>query len=170
MYTRLFRYKTTLTVPKATLKGIGAMGLDSSTVVDLFTRGSQASLMLEHFVASELGYEHVGKTGAPYDMLGPEGRLEMRLAHAGRPVAFSQSSMRGAGRKFVKKGFLERTRELAGFLVVSTARFPEITIFEISAAEVIDLYKRNALGSSGNLSNTLFLQLREELSGGRPVR
>jgi hypothetical protein len=125
-----------------------------------FQDGRRASFIVERRLAYEYLQGRIADSeGAGYDVFDKSGKKwEVRCLTRGG-MYFCPSYMKGSGRKFEEKGFLEKLDEIEGYLVGRITHFPEVPIYEIGKDQVYKWWKSGKLGTTSEVS----LKKAEEL-------
>ena len=125
-----------------------------------FTDGRRVSFLLERRIAYEvLNGTLASSEGAGYDVLDQQGRKwEVRSISSGG-IYFCPSYMVGSGRSFNEPGFLEKLREIEGYIVFDIEEFPSIPYWIIPRDTVSNWWASGALGTSTKISRPKALNL-----------
>lgn len=127
--------------------------IPSADAVTYFQDGRRASFIVERRLAYEyLGGRIAESEGAGYDVFDKYGKKWEVRCLTRRGMYFCPSYMKGSGRKFEEKGFLEKLDEIEGYLVGRITNFPEVPIFEIKKDKVLKWWKSGELGTSSDIS------------------
>ena len=97
--------------------------------------------------------------GAGYDLLDSQGRKwEVRSVTRGG-IYFCPSYMVGSGRSFNEPGFLEKLKEIEGYIVSDVELFPNIPFWILPKAIVESWWRNRKLGAGTKISRSVALQL-----------
>src|SRR3989339_93837 len=101
-----------------------ALKITKDEVKEYFTDGRRISFLLERRLAREvLKGKLAPSEGAGFDLIDFEGnKWEVRSISKGG-IYFCPSYMVGSGRKFTKKGFLEKISEIKGYIISDIESF-----------------------------------------------
>lgn len=137
-----------------------ALKIKESDVISYFTDGRRVSFILERRLAYEiLKGKLASNEGAGYDLLDSNGnKWEVRSISKGG-IYFCPSYMVGSGRSFELKGFLNKLKEIKGYIISDIASFPEIHFWIIPVEQVIKWWKSGQLGKTTKISQEKALQL-----------
>lgn len=153
--------KTTSRILSWDIKEIAnALKITEEKVTAYFTDGRRVSFILERRLAREILHGTLAPSeGAGFDLLDSKGgKWEVRSISKGG-IYFSPSYMVGSGRSFKKKGFLEKLKEIEGYIISDIESFPEIPFWIISKELVLKRWKEGELGSKTKISRTKALKL-----------
>lgn len=125
-----------------------------------FTDGRRVSFLLERRIAYEaLNGSLAPSEGAGYDVLDANGgKWEVRSVSKGG-VYFCPSYMVGSGRRFEEQGFLEKLRDIEGYVVSDIEEFPKVPYWLIPAHTVSEWWSRRYLGTTTKISRRTALVL-----------
>ena len=125
-----------------------------------FTDGRRVSFLLERRIAYEvLNGTLAPSEGAGYDVIDSEGfKWEVRSITKGG-IYFCPSYMVGSGRTFNEPGFLEKLKEIKGYIVSDVESFPTIPYWVIPVEEVLRWWQNGTLGNSTKISRKKALEL-----------
>jgi hypothetical protein len=137
-----------------------ALKISEADVRLYFTDGRRVSFLMERRIANEfLKGTLASSEGAAYDVIDSQGKKwEVRSISKGG-IYFCPSYMVGKGRKFVEKGFIEKIKEIEGFIVCDIESFPKIPIWSITSAQVLQWWYEKKLGTSTKISRKKALEL-----------
>jgi len=141
-----------------------ALKITTMDVQAYFTDGRRVSFLLERRIAYEVldGTLAISE-GAGYDVLDSQGRKwEVRSVSKGG-IYFCPSYMVGSGRHFGERGFLEKLREIAGYVVSDIERFPSVPYWTIPADTVLTWWRQGNLGPASKISRDRALSLFRRL-------
>ena len=118
-----------------------------------FTDGRRVSFLLERRIAYEvLNGTLASSEGAGYDVLDQRGRKwEVRSISPVGVYSFP-SYMVGSGRSYNEPGFLEKPREIEGYIVFDIEEFPSVPYWIIPRDTVSNWRASGALGTSTKIS------------------
>ena len=118
-----------------------AMHLSKDDVVDYFRDGRRISFILERRICKEvLGGRMPKSEGSAFDIFDKEGnKWEVRCV-TDQGTYFCPSSMIGAGRHFDEEGFLNKLKEIKGYILADITKFPLVEYWSVTSYEIIDLY------------------------------
>ena len=74
-------------------------------------------------------------------------------------IYFCPSYMVGSGRKFKKKGFMDKLSEIKGYIISDIESFPEVPFWIITKEQVLCWWKKKLLGSTTKISRAKILKL-----------
>ncbi len=128
-----------------------------------FTDGRRVSFILERRLAYEVMHGQLAPSeGAGYDLTDDKkGCWEVRSITAGG-VYFCPSYMVGSGRVFEKSGFLNKLKEIKGYIVSDVESFPDVPFWIIPSAQVKKWWTQGKLGSTTKISRDKALELLKE--------
>jgi len=130
-----------------------------------FQDGRRCSFITERRIAREfIGGRLADSEGAAYDVFDQDGKKwEVRsLTNSG--IYFCPSYMKGSGRVFEEKGFLEKIEEIEGYYVAKINNFPVVPVYKISADQVLAWYKKGQLGNTTAVSLSKMEQLLKTIA------
>jgi len=130
-----------------------------------FQDGRRCSFITERRIAREfIGGRIADSEGAAYDVFDQDGKKwEVRsLTNSG--IYFCPSYMKGSGRVFEEKGFLEKIEEIEGYYVAKINNFPVVPVYKISADRVLTWYKKGQLGKTTAVSLSKMEQLLKTIA------
>lgn len=135
-----------------------ALLITSEDVSEYMTDGRRISFILERRLRLEHpGWKLAPSEGASYDLIDPDGGLwEVRSLTRGG-VYFNPSNQVGAGRRFDEGGFREKLAGLSGFILGDITKFPDVDIYTVPVASVIDWWESGQLGRNAKVSRSAFL-------------
>ncbi len=141
-----------------------ALKIRESDVREYFTDGRRVSFILERRIAYErLSARLPESEGADYDLIDDQGgKWEVRSVSASG-IYFCPSYMVGSGRSFNVAGFIEKTRNLKGYVIADIERFPEIRYWIIEVNTVLKWWNQGELGTTTKISRNKFLSLINNL-------
>ena len=125
-----------------------------------FQDGRRCSFITERRIAREfIGGRIADSEGAAYDVFDQDGKKwEVRsLTNSG--IYFCPSYMKGSGRTFEEKGFLEKIEEIEGYYVAKINNFPVVPVYKIAADQVLTWYNKGQLGKTTAVSLSKMEQL-----------
>jgi hypothetical protein len=126
-----------------------------------FTDGRRASFLIERRLARRLGWRLADSERDPYDLLdngAPAGKWEVRCVTS-RGVNFSPSRDQGSGRTFTELSFMEKLRQLKGFILADIVVFPRVTFYFFPVETVLGWYKDGKLNANAFLPYARFSSL-----------
>ena len=137
-----------------------ALKIKESDVRLYFTDGRRVSFLLERRLAYEFLHGTLAPNeGAGYDLIDSEGnKWEVRSITKGG-IYFSPSYMVGSGRTFNKRGFLEKLKEIRGYIISDIECFPDIPFWIVTTEQVLHWWKTGELGSITKISREKALEL-----------
>ncbi|HEV2226495.1 MAG TPA: hypothetical protein VGR56_06800, partial [Nitrososphaerales archaeon] len=114
-----------------------ALKITESDVRNYFTDGRRVSFILERRLAYEVLKGRLAPSeGAGYDLIDSNGdKWEVRSITRGG-IYFSPSHMVGSGRSFKEKGFLDKLKDVKGFILSDIESFPDIPFWIVSSNQV----------------------------------
>lgn len=129
-----------------------------------FTDGRRVSFILERRLAREVLHGTLAPSeGAGYDLLDPDGgKWEVRSITRGG-IYFCPSYMVGSGRSFNEPGFLEKMKDIRGYILSDVECFPEVPFWIVQVDVVRDWWQRGQLGAGTKISREKSLRLLSEL-------
>ena len=140
-----------------------ALKIEEKDVKEYFTDGRRVSFLLERRIAKRLDWALAESEGAGYDLVDQNGRLwEVRSITRGG-VYFSPSKDVGSGRSYTEKGFQDKIKSLAGYVLCDIESFPRIPFWIIPATQVVEWKKAGLLGTQARVSRTKALELLRKL-------
>jgi hypothetical protein len=137
-----------------------ALKIGEADVHEYFTDGRRVSFILERRLACEVVKGNLAPSeGAGYDLLDSQGRKwEVRSITRGG-IYFCPSYMVGSGRSFNEPGFLEKLREIEGYIISDVESFPNVPFWILAKATVKNWWLSGKLGTSSKISRTVALKL-----------
>ena len=137
-----------------------ALLITPEEVTEYFTDGRRVSFILERRICQEILHGKLAPSeGAGYDLFDERGRKwEVRSISKGG-VYFCPSYMVGSGRSFEEGGFMEKLREIDGYVVSDITVFPRIPVWKVSSDAVRSWYRRGALGAGTKATRRSALRL-----------
>lgn len=137
-----------------------ALFITPEETTEYFTDGRRVSFILERRICREIFHGRLAPSeGAGYDLFDERGRKwEVRSISKGG-VYFCPSYMVGSGRAFEENGFMEKLREIDGYVVSDITVFPRIPVWKVSSDAVRSWYRRGALGAGTKASRRSALRL-----------
>jgi len=125
-----------------------ALYLTENEVRQYFTDGRRVSFLVERRIAREVLHGQMASDeGKPYDVVdSKQQKWEVRSVTK-HGVYFCPSYMVGSGRKFNGKGFEEKLKAIAGYVIADVASFPSVPYWIIPASVVAMWWKNGELGS-----------------------
>ena len=120
--------------------------------------------MLERRLAFEvMGGTLAPSEGAGFDLVDNKGKKwEVRsITRSG--IYFCPSYMVGSGRSFDEEGFLNKLKEIEGYIVSDIELFPNIPFWKIDKTTVQNWYNKNMLGSGTKISRAKMLSMLRDL-------
>lgn len=141
-----------------------AMKIKPRDVKEYFTDGRRVSFILERRIAYEVLHGKLASNeGVGYDLVDNEGKKwEVRSITEGG-VYFCPSYMVGSGRKFNKKGFLEKLKNIDGYIIADVCGFPNIPFWVIPNSTVKKWWDEGLLNKTTKISRDRALNLIKEL-------
>ena len=141
-----------------------ALKISTDAVREYFTDGRRVSFILERRIANEVLNATLAKSeGAGYDLVDEIGdKWEVRSISSGG-VYFCPSYMVGSGRSFNEPGFLEKLREIKGYILTDITSFPDVPFWIVKSEVVKDWWEKRLLGSTTKVSRTTALNLLRQL-------
>lgn len=129
-------------------------------VREYFTDGRRVSFILERRIAREVLKGTLAPTeGAGYDIIDSEGgRWEVRSISRGG-IYFCPSYMVGSGRQFEKNGFLNKLKEIKGYIVADIESFPHVPFWIIPAKQILIWWNEGNLGATTKITRKKALEL-----------
>jgi len=139
-----------------------ALKISPKDVREYFTDGRRVSFILERRLAYEVLKGTLAPSeGAGYDLIDSHGKKwEVRSITNGG-IYFCPSYMVGSGRKFDKKGFLDKLLEIDGYIISDVEEFPNVPFWIIPKATVRRWYNSEELGAGTKISRARALKLLE---------
>jgi hypothetical protein len=141
-----------------------ALKLSEEDTRKYFTDGRRVSFLIERRVAYEiLQGKLAASEGAGYDVIDKGGKKwEVRsLTKSG--IYFCPSYMVGSGRKFEEKGFIEKLKEIEGYIISDISEFPQIPFWIINKSEILNLYNKRQLGTGTKVTYAKMLEIINKL-------
>ena len=139
-----------------------SMHLDEDDVRSYFTDGRRVSFIIERRIAKHLKGTLARSEGASWDVFDPDGgKWEVRSIT--KTVYFCPSKMVGSGRRFKRKGFLQKLNQIEGYIVADITLFPSIPFWILTSATVHSWWKNGKLGKKSKISRENVLKLIGEL-------
>jgi hypothetical protein len=146
-----------------------ALKIKPSDVRLYFTDGRRISFLIERRIAYEVLFGALAPSeGAGFDLFDSKGKKwEVRSITKGG-IYFCPSYMVGSGRHFEEAGFLEKLKEIEGYVVSDIESFPNVPFWIISAQQVRAWYDAGQLGINSSVSRERALQLIRTLNPRTP--
>ena len=118
-----------------------AMHLSKDDVVDYFKDGRRMSFILERRICKEVFGGSMAKSeGSSFDIFDKnKDKWEVRCV-TDQGTYFCPSSMIGAGRYFDEEGFLNKLKEIKGYILADITKFPLVEYWSTTSDEIMDLY------------------------------
>lgn len=137
-----------------------ALKITESDVRNYFTDGRRVSFILERRLAYEvLKGKLAPSEGAGYDLIDSNGdKWEVRSITRGG-IYFSPSYMVGSGRSFKEKGFLEKLKDVKGFVLSDVESFPDVPFWIVGSDQVRKWWDSGQLGTTTKVSRDTMLRL-----------
>lgn len=142
-----------------------ALKIQPADVHEYFTDGRRVSFILERRLAYEILNGTVAPSeGAGFDVLDSKGqKWEVRsVTHGG--VYFCPSYMVGSGRSFNEGGFLEKLREIAGYILSDVESFPDVPFWIIPKSQIETWYGLGKLGAGTKISRDKALKYLADIT------
>jgi hypothetical protein len=129
-----------------------------------FTDGRRVSFMLERRLAREVLHGTLAPSeGAGYDVLDPDGgKWEVRSITRGG-IYFCPSYMVGSGRSFNEPGFLEKMKDIRGYILSDVESFPDVPFWIVPVNTVREWWQQGQLGAGTKISREKALRLLSEI-------
>ena len=142
-----------------------ALKIKPSDVRLYFTDGRRISFLIERRIAYEVLFGALAPSeGAGFDLFDSQGRKwEVRSITKGG-IYFCPSYMVGSGRRFEENGFLEKLKEIEGYIVSDIESFPNVPFWIISSQQVKAWHNAGQLGKNSSMSREKALKLIRALS------
>ncbi len=137
-----------------------ALKIKEEDVKLYFTDGRRVSFLLERRIAYEvIGGKIAGSEGAGYDVIDKDGgKWEVRsISKDG--IYFCPSYMVGSGREFEETGFLQKVREIKGYILSDITQFPNIPFWIVPKDVVMKWWNEGKLGKNSKVSRAKILGL-----------
>lgn len=141
-----------------------ALKISENDVREYFTDGRRVSFILERRIAKELFNGKLAPSeGAGYDVLDKNGgKWEVRsISKDG--IYFCPSYMVGSGRSFNESGFLDKLKEIEGYIISDIVSFPNIPFWIVSKEQVRSWWQDRKLGTTTKISRAKALRLLKEM-------
>ena len=137
-----------------------ALKIDIKSVKDYFTDGRRISFILERRLAKEfIKGKIAGSEKSGYDIVDSRGgKWEVRSITKGG-IYFTPSGQVGKGRKFNRKEFLNKIKEIKGYIVCDVVPFPNVPFWVISSEDVSRWWRKRLLGKNAKVSRKKALNL-----------
>lgn len=118
-----------------------ALHLSKDDTISYFRDGRRISFILERRICKDvLGGEMPKSEGASFDIFDKEGnKWEVRCV-TDTGTYFCPSSMIGVGRVFDEIGFIDKLKEIKGYILADITKFPLVEYWSTTSDEVMDLY------------------------------
>jgi hypothetical protein len=141
-----------------------ALKISVDDVREYFTDGRRVSFILERRIAFEVLKGKLSSTeGAGFDIEDSSGgKWEVRSISS-QGIYFCPSYMVGYGRNFNKEGFLNKLKNIKGYIIADIVAFPNIPFWIISSEQVHKWWKEGKLGKITKISRKKALALINEL-------
>ncbi len=137
-----------------------ALKIGPEAVREYFTDGRRVSFILERRIATEVLSATLAKSeGAGYDLVDSSGaKWEVRSISDGG-VYFCPSYMVGSGRSFDEPGFLDKLKEIKGYILADITAFPDVPFWIVRSEAVIKWWQSRSLGATTKVSRQNALKL-----------
>lgn len=116
------------------------MNVPSNALNAILSDGRVAGLLMELVLETEFrNVTVVSDKGAPFDLILSDHRSATRWEHkvaTNGKADVAPSAMKGSGRRFDKKEFRRRMRNIDGVIITDVSAFPELTIRAFTRAEL----------------------------------
>ena len=144
------------------LDGIAkALFLTPKEAREYFTDGRRVSFILERRICREILKGQLAPSeGAGYDLLDERGQKWEVRSVTKSGVYFCPSYMVGSGRRFDESGFLDKLREVSGYILSEVTKFPRIPVWKVDVDDVRSWYRRGDLGAGTQVSLSTLLSHR----------
>lgn len=137
-----------------------ALHLSKEDIIDYFRDGRRMSFILERRICKEiLGGRMPKSEGSSFDIFDKEGnKWEVRCVTE-QGTYFCPSSMIGAGRFFDEEGFLNKLKEIKGYILADITKFPLVEYWSTSSYEIMDLYVNKRIHSTTKVGRQRVIDL-----------
>ena len=137
-----------------------ALKITENDVRSYFTDGRRVSFILERRLAYEVLKGRLAPSeGAGYDLIDSRGnKWEVRSITRGG-IYFSPSYMVGSGRSFEEKGFLDKLKDVKGFILSDVETFPDVPFWIVGSDQVRKWWEAGQLGTTTKVSREKMLDL-----------
>lgn len=142
-----------------------ALKIKEGDVKLYFTDGRRVSFILERRLAYEIFKGKLAPSeGAGYDLIDTNGgKWEVRSISI-NGIYFCPSYMVGSGRSFELNGFLEKLKEIKGYIISDIETFPEVNFWIIPVEQIINWWEAGELGTTTKITREKALQLIDTIS------
>jgi hypothetical protein len=103
-----------------------ALKISQKAVWEYFTDGRRVSFILERRFAKKMRATLAESEGAEHDLVDSSGAKWEVRSISERGVYFCPSYMVGSKRKFKKRGFLVKLKEIKGYILCDITSFPNV--------------------------------------------
>jgi len=129
-----------------------SLHISKEDTLTYFRDGRRASFIMERRLAYDFLKGRVAKSeGAAYDVFDKDGKKWEVRSLTKKGLYFCPSYMKGSGRTFNEKGFLEKLDEIEGYLVAQITDFPNVPVFRISGSQVLKWWLAGELGTTSEI-------------------
>lgn len=137
-----------------------ALQIRPQDVLEYFRDGRRISFILERRLAREVINGTLATSeGAGFDLLDKDGKKwEVRSISKGG-IYFCPSYMVGSGRSFQLQGFLEKLREIEGYIVSDIESFPNVPFWILHYSIIEKWWDARLLGTTTKISRQKALSL-----------
>lgn len=140
-----------------------ALKISKENVIEYFTDGRRVSFILERRLAKEKLDGTIAKSeGASYDIIAKNG-CKWEVRSISKDVYFCPSYMVGSQRSFEEQGFLQKLKNIEGFILSDIKKFPKIPYWIIKSSTVLKWYDSGKLGTTTKVSRNKVFELINEL-------
>jgi len=138
-----------------------SLNITEDDTMEYFTDGRRVSFIIERRLAHEVLHGRLAPSeGASFDVFdSDDNQWEVRSITEGSGIYFCPSKMKGSGRHFEERGFLEKLDEIVGYYVSDIERFPDVPYWSVSSEQVRRWWEERRLGTTTSISRVRALDL-----------
>jgi hypothetical protein len=143
------------------------LGLPDTECRALFSDGRMVGHFVERKLVYEFGWKLSASKSSPWDAVDSFGkRLEIRCLTD--KIIFRPSNQIGQGRDFEESSFIDKLKQIDGYVIVDIKKLPELGVIEVARIpikRVWRLYRKGILGKNAEVgykkARKLFFHERE---------
>jgi len=137
-----------------------ALKIKEEDVKLYFKDGRRISFLLERRLAYEvLDGKLAPSEGAGFDLVDSQNNNWEVRSITKDGVYFCPSYMVGSGRKFNEKGFLNKVKEIRGYIISDIESFPNVPFWIVTSSQILEWWNKGELGRTTKISRKKALNL-----------
>jgi hypothetical protein len=137
-----------------------AMGISEEDTIKYFTDGRRISFLIERRLCNEVAFGTLPESeGAPYDFKDHSGRIWEVRSVTKQGVYFCPSNMKGSGRSFDEKGFIDKLDLVDGYFLADITTFPVVEYWTVTSDDVKNMYLNGELSKTSDISRDKVIRL-----------